>query len=80
MSTAAGDAAAGNGAAGDAAAGNGAPAGPLDLDRIEGELAAVEQALARLDAGTYWTDEVTGAEIPAEALRADPLIRRAPAE
>jgi RNA polymerase-binding transcription factor DksA len=54
------------------------PATPLDLDRIEAELASVEQALARLDACTYWTDEVTGAEIPGEALQADPLIRRLP--
>lgn len=54
------------------------PTSPLDLDRIEGELASVEHALARLDAGTYWTDEVTGAPIPADALQADPLIRRIP--
>jgi RNA polymerase-binding transcription factor DksA len=54
------------------------PSSPLDLDRIEAELAAVETALGRLDAGTYWTDEVTGAEIPADALHSDPLIRRTP--
>ena len=51
---------------------------PLDLDRIEAELASVEAALGRLDAGTYWIDEVTGAEIPADALQNDPLIRRTP--
>ena len=54
------------------------PSSPLDLDRIEAELASVETALGRLDAGTYWTDEVTGAEIPADALQNDPLIRRTP--
>ena len=32
----------------------------LDLDRIEADLADVEIALARLDSGEYWRDEVTG--------------------
>ena len=50
---------------------------PLDLDGIERDLADVEVALARLDAGTYWTDEVTGEPIPTEVLAADPLARRA---
>ncbi len=49
----------------------------IDLDRIEADLAGVETALARLDEGTYWTCEVTGAEIPAERLAADPTTRRA---
>lgn len=49
---------------------------PLDLDLVERDLAAVEAALARLDAGTYWTDEITGAAIPDEALSADPTVRR----
>jgi len=53
-----------------------APAAPLDLDGIERDLADVEVALARLDAGTYWTDEVTGAELPAELLAAQPTARR----
>ena len=52
------------------------PAGAADLDRIERELAGVEIALARLDAGTYWTDEVTGDPIPDEVLAADPVARR----
>jgi len=52
-------------------------AAPLDLDGIERDLADVEVALARLDAGTYWTDEVTGAELPAELLAAQPTARRA---
>ena len=49
----------------------------IDLDRIEADLAGVETALARLDDGTYWTCEVTGAEIPAGRLAADPTTRRA---
>ena len=51
----------------------------LDLDAIERDLADVEVALARLDAGTYWTDEVTGAELPADLLDAQPTARRAQA-
>ena len=50
---------------------------PLDLNGIERDLADVEVALARLDAGTYWTDEVTGAELPAELLAGSPTARRA---
>ena len=49
---------------------------PLDLDAIERDLAGVEVALARLDAGTYWSDEVTGAELPPEVLAANPTARR----
>lgn len=52
------------------------PAAPLDLDAIERELADVEVALARLDAGTYWTDEVTGAEIGDDVLAHQPTARR----
>ncbi|MEQ1873966.1 MAG: hypothetical protein ABL953_09580 [Ilumatobacteraceae bacterium] len=51
----------------------------LDLDAIERDLADVEVALARLDAGTYWTDEVTGAELSADLLDAQPTTRRAQA-
>ncbi len=50
---------------------------PLDLDGIKRDLADVEAALARLDAGTYWADEVTGDELPAELLAAHPTARRA---
>ena len=50
---------------------------PIDLDRIEQDLAGVDAALARLEDGTYWTCEVTGAEIPDEKLAADPVVRRA---
>ena len=49
---------------------------PLDLDGIERDLADVEVALARLDAGTYWTDEVTGAELPHDLLSTNPTARR----
>jgi hypothetical protein len=51
---------------------------PLDLDRIEADLADVEIALARLDSGEYWRDEVTGAELADGVLEADPVTRRAP--
>lgn len=49
----------------------------LDLDGIERDLAGVETALARLDAGTYWADEVTGEALPAELLAAHPTARTA---
>ena len=49
---------------------------PLDLARIERDLSGVEEALRRLDDGTYWTDEVTGAPIPDADLAADPVLRR----
>jgi len=49
----------------------------LDLDAIERDLAGVEVALTRLDAGSYWTDEVTGAELPATLLEQHPTARRA---
>ena len=48
----------------------------LDLEAIERDLADVEVALARLDAGTYWTDEVTGVELPRELLEVKPTARR----
>ena len=52
-----------------------APA-PLDLDGIERDLADVEHALARLDSGEYWRDEVSGAELPDELLAVRPTARR----
>ena len=48
----------------------------LDLDAIERDLADVEMALSRLDAGTYWVDEITGQPIAAATLVANPLTRR----
>ncbi len=56
----------------DAAPDDPAPAAPVDLDRIEGDLAGVEVALTRLDDGTYWTDEVTGQPLADDLLAADP--------
>jgi RNA polymerase-binding transcription factor DksA len=53
-----------------------APSPPLDLAAITRDLADVEVALARLDAGTYWVDEVTGAELPAAMLADRPTARR----
>lgn len=50
---------------------------PVDLDVIERDLAAVERALERLSDGTYWTDEVTGEQIPEHVLAVDPTARRA---
>ena len=48
------------------------PPASRDLDRIAEDLADVEVALERLDAGTYWTCEVTGEPLPDELLAADP--------
>lgn len=52
--------------------------GGLDLDAIERRLAGVEAALVRLEAGTYWTCEMTGQPLPDELLAADPTARRLP--
>lgn len=51
---------------------------PLDLKQIETDLADVEIALSRLEAGTYWTDEVTGQPLPDELLAQRPTARRNP--
>lgn len=45
------------------------------LDSIEGELAHVEYALQRLDAGTYGTCEACGKPIPDDRLEALPATR-----
>jgi RNA polymerase-binding transcription factor DksA len=50
----------------------------LDLETIHRDLEDVEAALARLDAGTYWTDEVTGAPLDENYVSAHPLARRNP--
>lgn len=55
-----------------------ADAAVLDLAAIEADLADVEVALARLDAGTYWTCEVTGQPLSEELMAAEPTRRRAP--
>ena len=53
-----------------------AAVGVIDLDQIAADLADVEVALARLDAGTYWSDEVTGEPLSDELMTAHPLARR----
>ncbi len=45
------------------------------LDQVEGELAAIEEALARLDNGTYGTCEACGKPIGDERLEAMPATR-----
>jgi RNA polymerase-binding transcription factor DksA len=52
-------------------------AAALDLDRIEGDLADVEIALARLDSGEYWRDQVTGEPLDDALLAEHPTARRA---
>ena len=55
---------------------------PDDADRIallaaiDADLDGVEQALARLDEGTYATCEVCSVKLADEALAADPVGRR----
>jgi RNA polymerase-binding transcription factor DksA len=50
---------------------------PLDLDAIDQDLTDVETALQRLDAGTYFVDEITGAPLSQDLLNANPTARRA---
>ncbi len=45
------------------------------LDDLEVELAEIEAAIARIDAGTYGIDEVTGAPIDPARLEAAPAAR-----
>ena len=54
-----------------------APSTALDLDAIAADLDGVEVALARLDDGSYWTDEVTGDALPDELLAESPTARQA---
>ncbi|MEM9516671.1 MAG: hypothetical protein AAGA42_17615 [Actinomycetota bacterium] len=51
----------------------------VDLDAIAADLDDVERALTRLDDGTYWTDEATGAHLDDEVLAQSPITRTAPA-
>lgn len=46
------------------------------LDGIEGDLAGVERALARLDAGTYFSCEVCGGELTVALMTAEPTRAR----
>ena len=54
-----------------------AAANKLDLNKIEADLVDVDSALERLDAGTYFTDEVTGRQLAEELLTNNPIARRA---
>ena len=54
------------------------PSNDLDIDQVATDLDNVATALSRLSEGTYWTDEVTGEELSAEVLAADPTARRQP--
>ena len=56
------------------------PAPDLDLDLVERDLADVELALARLDSGEYWRDEITGAPLHDALLAERPTARRVPPE
>jgi RNA polymerase-binding transcription factor DksA len=47
-----------------------------DLDAAERDVEDVEQALRRLDDGTYDTCEVCGGSIPDAVLEASPTARR----
>lgn len=47
----------------------------VDLAAIERDLDGVEEALARLDDGTYWINESTGEPIPDDDLAANPVTR-----
>ena len=48
------------------------------LDRLAADLEAVASALTRLEAGTYWTDEISGEPLDDSVLAADPTARRNP--
>ena len=47
----------------------------INLVAIEQDLADVEIALSWLEAGTYWTCEVTGNDIPDSVLEQKPTSR-----
>lgn len=57
-----------------------APENAIDLQAIERDLLDVELALARLESGAYWTDEVTGEPLPMSLLFEHPTARRAVAD
>ena len=48
------------------------------IDAIELDLNGVDAAMERLEKGTYFTDEITGAPLQSEFLTANPLARRNP--
>ena len=46
------------------------------VDAIERDLNDVDAAMARLEKGTYFIDEITGAPIQTDFLASNPLARR----
>ena len=48
------------------------------VDAIERDLNDVDVAMDRLEKGTYFSDEVTGAPLRREFLATNPLARRNP--
>jgi DnaK suppressor protein len=48
------------------------------LDQVNADLGAVDDALRRLDDGTYGTCHVCGAQLDAESLQEDPLLALCP--
>jgi RNA polymerase-binding transcription factor DksA len=48
------------------------------IEAIERDLNDVDVAMDRLEKGTYFSDEVTGAPLQSEFLATNPLARRNP--
>ena len=48
------------------------------IEAIERDINDVDAAMDRLEKGTYFNDEVTGASLRPEFLAANPLARRNP--
>jgi RNA polymerase-binding transcription factor DksA len=48
------------------------------LDQVNTDLGAVDEALRRLDDGTYGTCEVCGARLDPQRLETDPLLTLCP--
>jgi len=46
------------------------------IDAIESDLNDVDAAMERLEKGTYFSDEVTGAPLQTQFLVSNPLARR----
>jgi hypothetical protein len=61
---------------------SGAPEQPTaddpSLDQLADDLAGVEQALERLEDGTYWIDDTSGEPVSGDVLSDDPTAHRAP--
>jgi RNA polymerase-binding transcription factor DksA len=48
------------------------------LEQVNDELGAVDEALRRLDEGSYGTCDVCGSPLDPERLKQDPLMTRCP--